>query len=215
MKKVFLLVTAACSFTVAAFSQSDKFVAAMKTNLALFDSIKTADDAIKLANTFQRIGDAEKTQWTPYYYSGLALSNAGWMPTFTDKDGNATKINALMDQAQANAGNDSIALSEIQSVRYMSNTQQMQVDPQTRWKTYGMAAGQAIQKSMAFNPNNPRAYYLKGMDLFFTPPQFGGGKDKAKIAFQKALDLYKIENPKELYPKWGEKETENMIKQCQ
>ncbi len=46
----------------------------MKKNLALFDSAKTTADYQTLANTFERIGDAEKTQWLPYYYAGLVLA---------------------------------------------------------------------------------------------------------------------------------------------
>ena len=49
------------SLVVAA--QSDKYVAAMKKNLSLFDSAKTTAQFQTLANTFERIGDAEKTQW--------------------------------------------------------------------------------------------------------------------------------------------------------
>jgi hypothetical protein len=215
MKKSILLLLTVCSLQLVAFSQSDKFTDAMQKNLLLFDSVKTIDDYVKLANTFERIGDAEKTQWLPYYYAALALSNVGWQLSLAGKDDNATKTNAFLDKAEANAGNDSIALSEIEAVRYSPNTQQMQVDPPTRWKIYGMAATQALQKSMAFNPTNPRAYFYKGMDLFFTPPQFGGGKDKAKPLFEKAIALFKTEQPKALYPRWGEKDAERQLALCQ
>ena len=53
------------------------------------------------------------------------------------------------------------------------------------------------------------------MSLFGTPVQFGGGKDKAKPVFEKAVELYKQEKPSQLYPHWGQKQTEEMIKQCQ
>jgi len=51
--------------------------------------------------------------------------------------------------------------------------------------------------------------------LFGTPPQFGGGKDKAKPVFEKAVQLYKDAKPKDLYPRWGQKQSEDMIAQCQ
>src|SRR5689334_13155674 len=87
--------------TIAGYSQSEKYVAAMKKNLALFDSVKTTADNQALAATFERIGDAEKTQWLPYYYAGLALSTAGWMDSKLDKDANAEKIKGLADKADA------------------------------------------------------------------------------------------------------------------
>ena len=214
MKKLIIILLAAAGLQAPVFAQSDKFVSAMKTNLTLFDSAKTTEDFQKLANAFERIGDAEKTQWLPYYYAGLALTTAGWMETMKDKDGNAGRINALCDKADAVAtANPDKA--EILSVRNMALTQQMIVDPQTRWMTYGQQAGQVLEKAMKLDPNNPRLYYLQGMSLFGTPEQFGGGKDKAKPVFEKAVQLYKDAKPKELYPRWGQKQAEDMIVQCQ
>jgi hypothetical protein len=214
MKKYILFLVAVCSLQLSAFSQNEKYVAAMKKNLSMFDSAKTVEDFTKMANTFERIGDAEKTQWLPYYYAGLALSSAGWMPEMKDKDANATRINSLCDKAEAIAtANPDKA--EILSVRNMSGTQQMMVDPGTRWMSYGQAAGQALEKGLTLDPNNPRLYYLKGMSLFNTPPQFGGGKDKAKPVFEKSVQLYKEQKPKELYPSWGQKQAEDMVAQCQ
>ena len=97
----------------------------------------------------------------------------------------------------------------------MAATQQMVVDPQTRWQTYGAEAGAALQKGMELNPDNPRLYYLQGMSLFNRPAQFGGGKDKAKPVFEKAVALFKAEQPKPLYPHWGQKQAEDMLAQCQ
>jgi hypothetical protein len=50
--------------------------------------------------------------------------------------------------------------------------------------------------------------------LFNTPVQFGGGKDKARPVFEKALELYKQQHPEYFYPRWGQKQTEDMIAQC-
>ena len=180
----------------------------------MFDSAKTVEDFTKMANTFERIGDAEKTEWLPYYYAGLALTTAGWIETMKDKDANATRINSLCDKAESLATTDADK-AEILSLRNMSGTQQMMVDPQARWMSYGQAAGQALERALKLDPNNPRLHYLKGMSLFGTPAQFGGGKDKAKPVFEKAVQLYKEQKPKELYPTWGQKQAEDMIVQCQ
>jgi hypothetical protein len=201
----FLILTALVSS-----AQSDKYVAAMKKNMDLFDSAKTTADLQTVANTFERIGDAEKTQWLPYYYAGLALSTAGWNDPKLDKDANSTRINTLCDKAEALDKN-----SEIYAVRNMSATQQMMVDPQTRWATYGMQASKALEDGLKLNPNNPRLYYLRGESLFNTPPAFGGGKDKAKPVFEKAVALFKSDNPKPLWPNWGLQRTEEQLAKCQ
>jgi len=208
MKSILFSLLMVCAF--ASSAQSDKYVAAMHKNLALFDSAKTTADYQTMANSFERIGEAEKTQWLPYYYAGLALATAGWNDPNVDKDANSTKINTLCDKAAALDNN-----SEIYALRNMSATQQMMVDPQTRWQTYGVQAAKALDEGLKLNPDNPRLYYLRGESIFNTPVAFGGGKDKAKPVFEKALALFKTDKPKPLYPNWGLERTEEQLAKCQ
>jgi hypothetical protein len=191
-------------------AQSDKYDGAMKKNLSMFDSAKTTADYQALAAAFERIGDAEKTQWLPYYYAGLALTTAGWQDSKLDKEANAERVNALCDKAESIE-----KTSEICEIRNMAATQQMMIDPQTRWATYGKQASEALQTGMKINPNNPRLYYLQGMSVFNTPASFGGGKEKAKPIFERAVELFKAEQAKPLYPHWGQKQAEDMLAQCQ
>lgn len=204
MLSVALLVTAF------GYSQSDKFMQAMKKNIEMMDSAKTTNDYKTVADGFERIGDAEKNQWLPYYYAGLALSIDGWKPdSKVDKDQNAARIKALCDKAAAINDN-----SELYVLRNMAATQQMLVDPQTRWQTNGKEAHEALEKGLKMNPNNPRLHYLRGAALFNTPEQFGGGKAKAKPVLEKAMELFNAEQPKPLYPRWGIKQAQEMLAQC-
>jgi hypothetical protein len=196
--------------TMEASAQNDKYTQVMLKNIALLDSAKSIDELQSLAGNFERIGDAEKTKWLPYYYAALAQTWVGWSPATKDKDANAAKIKAYLDKAEAIEKN-----AELYAVENMAATQQMLMDPQTRWATNGKDASVALQNGLKIDPNNPRLYYLQGMSLFNTPPQFGGGKDKAKPVFQKSLDLYKSATPQPLAPKWGQKQTEDMLAQCQ
>jgi hypothetical protein len=214
MKKLHLVLMAII-FMVSANAQSDKYVDAMKKNLSRFDSVKTTAEYQALSAAFERIGDAEKTQWLPYYYAALALTTPGWgEDAKLDKDANAEKIKALCDKADALA-QDNADKSEILSIRNMAATQQMLIDPQTRWATYGQESDKYLQKAKGLNANNPRLYYLEGAGTFGKPEQFGGGKAKAKPILEKAVALYKAEQPKPLYPHWGQKQAENMLAQCQ
>jgi hypothetical protein len=196
--------------SLVASAQSDKYAAAMEKAFHLFDTAKTTADLFSVANTFERIAEAEKTQWLPYYYAGLALSTAGWNDPKMDKDANSTRINTLCDKAEALDKN-----SEIYVLRNMSATQQMMVDPQTRWQTYGIQAGKDLEIATQLNPDNPRIYYLKGESLINTPVAFGGGKDKAKPMFEKAIELYKTEKPKPMWPNWGRERAEEELAKCQ
>ncbi len=196
--------------SLVASAQSDKYSAAMEKTFHLFDTAKTTADLLSVANTFERIAEAEKTQWLPYYYAGLALSTAGWNDPSMDKDANSTRINTLCDKAEALDKN-----SEIYVLRNMSATQQMMVDPKIRWQTYGMQAGKDLEIATQLNPDNPRIYYLKGESLINTPVAFGGGKDKAKPMFEKAIELYKTEKPKPMWPNWGRNRAEEELAKCQ
>jgi hypothetical protein len=209
MKKTILALVLLAS--LAAGAQTDKYTLTMQKNLALMDSAKTIDDLQNMAGAFERIGDAEKTRWLPYYYAALAQSRIGWYPNMKDQaDANAAKTKALLAKAESIEKN-----SELYTIENMTATQQMVVDPQSRWSTYGQEASAALNKGMQADPNNPRLYYLQGMSLFNTPPQYGGGKDKAKPLFEKSVALFKSAQPKPLYPNWGQAQAEAMLAQCQ
>jgi len=208
MRKSFLFL--ALLVSLAAGAQNDKYTQVMQKNITLLDSAKTIDELTSLAATFDRIGDAEKDKWLPYYYAALAQTWIGWNPATKDKDANSAKINAYLAKAESFEKN-----AELYAVENMSATQQMVVDPSTRWATNGKDAATALQKGMAADPNNPRLYYLQGMSLFNTPAQFGGGKDKAKPMFEKSVALFKSAQPKPLHPTWGQQQAEQMLAQCQ
>jgi len=195
-------------------AQSDKYMEAMKKNLSRFDSVKTTEDYQALAATFERIGDAEKTEWLPYYYSALALLTPAWTDTKLDKDANATKIKSLMDKAEP-LTKDNADKAEVLSIRNMTATQQMLVDPQNRWMSYGQEGANYLKQAKELDPENPRLAYLEGAGIFGTPEQFGGGKAKAKPVLEKAVTLFKAEKPKPMHPQWGLQIAENMLAQCQ
>ena len=207
--KQFLL-SIAMLVSVAAFSQSDKYTGAMQKNLAALDSAKTTSDFNAVSAAFQRVGEAEKTQWLPYYWAALAKVRIGWVDNTVDKDKLAEETKALITKGEAINQN-----SEFQALRDMAAVQQMMVDPQNRWQTYGTEAATALQKGMQMDPKNPRLYYLQGMSVFNTPEQFGGGKAKAKPVFQQAADLFKTEEKKPLTPTWGAQQNDQMLAQCQ
>ncbi|MBL7699001.1 MAG: hypothetical protein JNK79_12630 [Chitinophagaceae bacterium] len=199
---------------VPALAQSEKYTEAMKANLAKFGTVKTTEEYQALAATFERIGDAEKTEWLPYYYAGIALLTPAWTDTKVDKDANATKIKSLLDKADP-LTKDNKDKAELLAARNMTATQQMLVDPQNRWMTYGQEGGNYLKQAKELDPENPRLAYLEGAGIFGTPEQFGGGKAKAKPVLEKAVELFKAEKPEPLHPQWGLEIAESMLAQCQ
>jgi hypothetical protein len=207
--KSFLVAIALCS-VLAVQAQSDKYVQAVQHNLHLLDSANATTDFQAVSAAFERIAEAEKTQWLPYYYAALAQVRIGFTDKTADKDAVATKALALVSKAEAIENN-----ADLCTVRNMAATLQMLVDPMSRWQTYGMQAATALQTAIKLNPGNPRIYYLQAMSVFGTPPQYGGGKDKAKPLFEKAVALAQAEQVQPLFPHWGGAEAEKMIPLCQ
>jgi hypothetical protein len=200
--------------SLVALAQSERYMQAMKANLSKFDSVKTTEEYQALAATFERIGDAEKTEWLPYYYSAISLLTTAWADTRVDKDANAQKVKSVVDKAEA-LTKDNKDKAELLAVKNMTATQQMLVDPPNRWMSYGQEGANYLKQAKELDPENPRLAYLEGAGIFGTPEQFGGGKAKAKPVLEKAVALFKAEKPKPLHPQWGQKIAEDMLAQCQ
>jgi hypothetical protein len=205
MKKTILSATIICLF-ITAFAQSDKYLPSMKKNIGMLDSALQKGTINELANNFERIGDAEKLQWLPYYYASYCTV----MSAFIEKD--KTKSDAIADKAEefitkaeGLAGKEN---SEIDVIKSMIASVHLMVDPQTRWMQYGKVSSENIVKAKALDPTNPRPVYLEGQAKFYTPESFGGGKAPAKELFEKALPMFDAFKPQtELDPVWGKAST--------
>lgn len=201
MKKTILLAAIVCfaSFT---YAQSDKYVAAMKANIAQMDSVMVKGNGADLANNFTRIGDAEKTQWLPYYYASYCtVITALTEKDNSKKDGLADKASDLIGKAETILGKDN---SETDVIKSMIATARMTVDPQSRYMTYGPVISENIEKAKSLDSTNPRPYLLEAQNKFYTPEQFGGGKDVAKPLFDKAKQLSDTFKPEsDIAPNWG------------
>jgi len=116
MKKVFLFIALVIT-TVGASAQSDKYIAAMKKNLAAIDSsFRNPANLLTLANSFERIAIAEKNQWLPYYYAAFCQVNYGFMEADKEKtDGIADKATELINKADSLMPNN----SEISCIKSM------------------------------------------------------------------------------------------------
>ncbi|HEX8279084.1 MAG TPA: hypothetical protein VF540_10340, partial [Segetibacter sp.] len=178
MKRIFLL-SVLWVLALSSNAQSSKFQQTMQANVVRFDSVKTPEDYIGLAASFERVADAEKTQWLPYYYAALANILRGFSDVKADKDQVAETADVLIAKAEAIEPKN----SEIFLLKSMTATLHMLVDPQSRWQQYGAAVNENREKAKQLDPNNPRVYFLEAQNIFGTPKEFGGGKDKARPLF--------------------------------
>ena len=193
-------------------AQSEKFTNAMTTTIALFDSAKTADDMLAAAAAFERIGDAEKTQWLPYYYASLSQVIYAFMKNdMSNNDAYAGKAEQLLNKADALQPKN----SEISCIKSMVATLRMLVNPQQRWQQYGAVIQTELDNAKKQDATNPRPYYLQGQNLRNTPEQFGGGCNTAKPVLEEALQKYEAFKPaSSIAPSWGKGQVEKTLATC-
>ena len=202
-----------CILGITAFSQSEKYVAAMKKNIARIDSSFAKPDVfLDLSNTFERIGSAEKTQWLPYYYAALCRVNYALVQQ--DKAGNdaiAEKASALLDIADSLSKKN----SEISTLRSMVATVRMTVDPMSRYMEYGKIIEDELQTAISQDASNPRPYLIRGQNLKYTPVNFGGGCKTALPVIQTAVQKFAAFKPaSDIAPQWGSAYADSLVKEC-
>ena len=195
------------SVSIAAICQSERYESAMKAHVDRLDSLKSAAEWLDAANAFERIAEAEKNQWLPYYYASLGQVMTGFMSGTPGTPFGADKTDPIADKAEQlvlKAEAISKENSEIFVLKKMIASLRMLADPMNRWQTFGPQAAEFLQQAKKLNPDNPRVYYLEGQDKFYTPEEFGGSKTEAKALFEESMKKYEAFKPESpLHPQWG------------
>ena len=185
---------------------SDRYYKSMDKGIEMFDSSETEVDFLKVSNYFYRISQVIKTDWLSSYYYAYANTSLSMMQEDSDLKeeylDKALNILAPFDTLKT-ASLDSIAMSEIYTLRAMIYVGKIFINPMINGMKYGPLSEQNIEKAKKLNVTNPRPYYLSGQSKFYTPSAFGGGVDKALPILKDALDYYDNFKPKKYWPNWG------------
>ena len=185
---------------------SDRYYKSMDKGIEMFDSSKTEVDFLKVSNYFYRISQVIKTDWLSSYYYAYANTSLSMMQEDNDLKeeylDKALNILAPSDTLKT-ASLDSIAMSEIYTLRAMIYVGKIFINPMINGMKYGPLSEQNIEKAKKLSVTNPRPYYLSGQSKFYTPSAFGGGVDKALPILKDALDYYDNFKPKKYWPNWG------------
>lgn len=199
-----LIILVASLMTATVFAQSEKYTKAMEALVPAVDTTHSMEGLADLANSFERIANAEKTQWLPFYYAALCNIN---MANMYYQMQQADKIDPLMDKAEPmlkKAEELEKNNAEIFCLKKMFNTGRMMVDPMNRFMTYGPVAAEALETAKKLNPENPRVYLLEGIDKFYTPEEYGGSKTEGKKLFEEAQKKFETFKPaSSIHPAWG------------
>lgn len=185
---------------------------AMSENIKKMYTAQSMDELSAVANQFERIAAKEKDQWLPSYYQAYAYV----LMLFLDHNISNDEKSPILDKAQTVLDDLEKSFdkeSEIYALQGM--VYQMRISDEGSAYEYSMKAGKALSTATKLNPENPRAHYLMGCNIFYTPEQFGGGPAKAKSILEKAQYLFKTNKAENnLLPDWGEEHCTYMLGQC-
>ncbi len=208
MKNKLLIVTIIVTITLISFcawGQEDRYTSAMKNAIEMMDQAKEPGEFVESANQFERIATAEKSRWMPYYYASYSLV----VMSFDENDGG--KKDLVLDRAQELLDRalelepEESELHVLQAFLYPSR---IMVDPMGRGMTYIEKMSGSLETAKSLNSENPRIYFLDGINKLNFPPSMGGGVDVAKPILEEALQKFEsFTNPNPLWPNWGEEAT--------
>lgn len=212
MKKIintlFLLVA-----SIASSFGSGGYELAMQNAISKMYSAQNVSEFLTVANTFERIGAAEKDKWLPYYYSAYSYI----MMAAVEK--NMSLVDGYLDNAEKQiASSEKLKGDEVEllALRGFANMMRIGVDPATRGQEYSMKSVSFLQQAMQIDNTNPRVILMLGQMQYGTAQFFGSGTEEACATFSSANNLFEKEAQDNhgLLPAWGKPQAEAMLKKC-
>jgi hypothetical protein len=205
MKKVFAIFIVSfpvllCHSQPVQVNSSTNYETIMVSNIRQLDTA-AGTSLMMLANNFERIGNAEKTRWEPFYYAAYCYTVMAFvMPDKTKIDWLADKAEAFLQKAISIDKNN----SELSCLAAMIVSCRIMVDPVNRFPVMGKEAAMLLQKAKKQNSENPRIYLQEARMQLRTPEAFGGGKKPAKASIETAIAKFDKFIPQNaLAPAWG------------
>jgi hypothetical protein len=176
------------------------------------DTATIENTLVTAANYFERIALMNPDKWLPYYYAAYCYTRISHMNKTDEKrDYWVDKAQAEIDKAyELDAKN-----SEIMVMKGFILQARMDISPMIQGFKYNSETMEYFDMARELNPDNPRSYLWKGVNLYHTPEMFGGGKEKAYSLIKTAIEKYNANSPKDtLAPDWGYKYALEMIEKC-
>jgi len=211
MKKSIIILSLLVIATLSSFAQNEKYISMMEETISKIDSREIADIQ-SAANTFERIGNMETEEWLPNYYASYTYMK---IAIYHMSEGDTDKMNAsiakaqtFLDKAKA-IESDHSEIYVLQGYIYQGHIWE---SPMINGARYSGKCYAELDKAIEINPDNPRAYYIKGQNLFYTPSFFGGGAESAKPVLATAKEKYdSFEAESSIHPTWGAGNTEHLL----
>ena len=196
--------------SLAVNAQKEKYEAAMTELTAVLQN-EYQRSVMPEINKMERVANAEAGEWLPQYWVAYGLIKE----SYTQSEASGKDV--LLDKAEQylkKAEELSPKNAEIEVLKANLSSGRLVVDPMSRWQKYGPLFEQHLTEAARLDPLNPRVDYLRATNVFYTPENFGGGKDKAKPYFESALKKFEtFKSPNSYSPTWGKAESEYFLAQ--
>ncbi len=209
-KKMTIILLFVFGFSI--ITKANTYYDMMLKNIDSLKTVETVEQFTEVANVFELIANNEPQKWLPNYYVADTYILMSFIEEDVDKkDMYLDKAQLFIDKCNELQENNS-EIIVLQGFLYQAR---ISVAPMSRGQKFSALATDELQKALAINPDNPRAYYLLGQNILYTPAFFGGGKKNAYPYFVKAKEKYDIFVPEtEIAPNWGEQSTLELIDYC-
>ncbi|WP_422359728.1 hypothetical protein [Reichenbachiella sp.] len=193
--------------------QNKKYIKTMEASIPGIFQAESLEALDASANKFDRIGQAESSEWEPYYYASLSyVFKAFKIDDLQTKDKALDQALVSLSKASTLSENN----SELIALQGFINMIKIGVDPGTRGQTLSPKIMADFGKAMELNPNNPRANLFMGQMLFGTAQFFGTGVGDACALVDKSIALFESEKPESsIAPSWGIYSAKQYKQQCE
>ncbi len=205
MYKILLFVIFVNTFSYTSGNDTVNTIESIAVNL---EKEHTFTEYLKLTRSAETILNSGNNSWLSYYYTTFGYIQLGI------KVSNKKRVDKYLDKAKVvlNKGlkkyPDNSELLSLDAFIYQIRIRVAKI----RAIKNSKRANEILDKIIASDPNNPRALFLKGQNLYYTPSTFGGGCSKAIVYFKKAKMAF--ENNTDSLPSWGKKQNLDQIKKC-
>jgi hypothetical protein len=150
--------------------------------------------------TLKNLAEQNPDEWLLQYYAGWAATQLSFRSSKSDAE-------SLCDQAEPFVKRAlELQPENTETLTLMGYWLSARINAvPTRGATLGEESRKYAEKGIAANPDNPRAWLVKALNIYYTPKLFGGGKQKAKSAVDTAGDKFARFKPSNaLAPNWGQ-----------
>jgi hypothetical protein len=189
--------------------QSEKFTSAMLNNRERSRAAKTLSDYQELANSYTRIAETEKNEWTAWYFAAFYNLVINFQDTVPDRK---EKFISLAQQQIETGLKLKPEETEFFVLRVMSYYAEMSIDPMKGMTLLG-EANALLSQAKSINPDNPRIWLEEAEAVYNMPVEFGGGKEKALPILLVAKEKFdKFVPANQFVPDWGKDRCEMLLK---